>query len=122
MKWQPMPACAREPSGTFVDMLCGQPAQKYGRRLTASPAFESSAGSVKSTTWWRRSSSGKRVASQSATISISRDGRTLVLDDEDLGQARGEGLDARRLERIREAHLVEPHARRGERLYKVGLS
>ena len=25
MKWQPMPACACEPSGTFVDVLCGQP-------------------------------------------------------------------------------------------------
>ena len=33
----------REPSGTFVEVLCGQPAQKYGRRFTASPAFESSA-------------------------------------------------------------------------------
>ena len=28
MKWQPMPACAREPSGTLVEVLCGQPAQK----------------------------------------------------------------------------------------------
>ncbi len=33
MKWQPMPGCAREPSGTFVDVLCGQPAQKYGTRF-----------------------------------------------------------------------------------------
>ena len=44
MKWQPMPACAREPSGTRVDVLCGQPAQKYGRRLTASLALASSCG------------------------------------------------------------------------------
>jgi hypothetical protein len=28
MKWQPMPACACEPSGTLVLVLCGQPAQK----------------------------------------------------------------------------------------------
>ena len=28
MKWQPMPACARLPSGTLVDVLCGQPEQK----------------------------------------------------------------------------------------------
>jgi len=28
MKWQPMPASAREPSGSFVLVLCGQPEQK----------------------------------------------------------------------------------------------
>jgi hypothetical protein len=28
MTWQPMPAVARLPSGTFVDVLCGQPEQK----------------------------------------------------------------------------------------------
>ncbi|PMQ05829.1 hypothetical protein JaAD80_28350 [Janthinobacterium sp. AD80] len=28
MKWQPMPACAREPCGTLVELLCGQPEQK----------------------------------------------------------------------------------------------
>ena len=28
MKWQPMPASACEPSGTLVDVLCGQPEQK----------------------------------------------------------------------------------------------
>ncbi len=32
MKWQPMPATAREPSGTRVEVLCGQPEQKYGVR------------------------------------------------------------------------------------------
>ena len=26
--WQPMPDMATEPSGTFVDVLCGQPEQK----------------------------------------------------------------------------------------------
>ena len=30
MKWQPMPAIAREPSGTFVLVLCGQPLQNQG--------------------------------------------------------------------------------------------
>src|ERR1700755_3194901 len=30
MKWQPMPASARLPSGTLVDGLCGHPKQKYG--------------------------------------------------------------------------------------------
>ena len=28
MKWQPMPASACDPSGTRVDVLCGQPEQK----------------------------------------------------------------------------------------------
>ena len=28
MKWQPMPASAFEPSGTLVEVLCGQPEQK----------------------------------------------------------------------------------------------
>src|ERR1700753_3292445 len=30
MKWQPMPAKARPPSGTLVAGLCGQAEQKYG--------------------------------------------------------------------------------------------
>ena len=32
MMWQPMPAPAIEPSGTTVEVLCGQPAQKLGGR------------------------------------------------------------------------------------------
>ena len=28
MKWQPIPAMARLPSGTWVEVLCGQPEQK----------------------------------------------------------------------------------------------
>src|ERR1044072_5815688 len=38
MKWQPMPAMARLPSGTFVDVLWGQPEQKYGVRDTGAVA------------------------------------------------------------------------------------
>src|SRR3974390_3068909 len=29
--WQPMPACACDPAGTRVEVLCGQPAQKEGK-------------------------------------------------------------------------------------------
>ena len=36
MLWQPIPAPTSEPSGTFVDELCGQPEQKNGVRLTES--------------------------------------------------------------------------------------
>ena len=35
MKWQPMPAIAREPSGTRVLVLCGQPLQNQGWRSRA---------------------------------------------------------------------------------------
>src|SRR6185437_16061735 len=38
MKWQPMPAKARLPSGTLVEVLCGQPEQKYGVRETGAVA------------------------------------------------------------------------------------
>src|ERR1700675_5050590 len=38
MKWQPMPAIARLPSGTLVEGLCGQPEQKYGVRLIGETA------------------------------------------------------------------------------------
>ncbi|MCY1530152.1 hypothetical protein D9M68_653280 [compost metagenome] len=36
MKWQPMPAMAREPSGTRVLVLCGQPEQNQGWRSAPS--------------------------------------------------------------------------------------
>ena len=46
MKWQPMPAMAREPSGTAVEVLCGQPEQNHGAR---SPRVDaSSAASARS--------------------------------------------------------------------------
>ncbi len=32
MKWQPMPALAKLPSGSLVDVACGQPAQNAGMR------------------------------------------------------------------------------------------
>jgi hypothetical protein len=37
MKWQPMPAMAREPSGTRVLVLCGQPEQNQGWRSAPLP-------------------------------------------------------------------------------------
>ncbi len=44
MKWQPMPAMAREPSGTLVDVLWGQPEQNHGWRsaLISSTAMDCS--------------------------------------------------------------------------------
>ena len=33
--WQPMPAPTRVPGSGLVELLCGQPEQKYGTRLTS---------------------------------------------------------------------------------------
>ena len=41
--WQPMPAVARLPSGTLVDVLCGQPEQKYGHARERDLGFASAA-------------------------------------------------------------------------------
>src|SRR5439155_20683234 len=41
MTWQPMPAVARLPSGTLVEVLCGQPEQKYGTRFSVILVFAS---------------------------------------------------------------------------------
>ena len=45
MKWQPMPAMAREPSGTRVLVLCGQPLQNQGARSPVSDFISSIARS-----------------------------------------------------------------------------
>src|SRR6058998_924948 len=39
--WQPIPAVARLPSGTLVEVLCGQPEQKYGTRFNVIFGLES---------------------------------------------------------------------------------
>ena len=41
--WQPMPAVARLPSGTLVDVLCGQPEQNHGVRSSVTLGFASAA-------------------------------------------------------------------------------
>ena len=48
MKWQPMPARAREPSGTRVLVLCGQPLQNQGVR---SPLLRSSTARLVELAW-----------------------------------------------------------------------
>ncbi len=44
MVWQPMPASARLPSGTRVERLCGQPAQKPGLRAGVGRLLRAFAG------------------------------------------------------------------------------
>ncbi len=121
--------------------------------MTASLALESSSGTVKSRTRWRRSScrearreparddldqprrpqlaelADERLAVRVALADDLRphgavvelvaqlllDQAGLFLDHEDLVEAFGEGLDARRLERIGEADLVDADAGVGER-------
>ncbi|MNT45622.1 hypothetical protein D3C72_1822180 [compost metagenome] len=49
--WQPMPASARLPSGTLVEVLCGQPAQYQAGRegvATALPSTTSFASRIAS--------------------------------------------------------------------------
>ena len=55
MKWQPMPAIAREPSGTLVLVLCGQPLQNQGWRSAPPVAPVLSARSLASITAMRAS-------------------------------------------------------------------
>ena len=63
MKWQPMPAMAREPSGTLVEVLCGQPEQNQGclSALTSSTCMA-----------WLLASSTESCASMRAVVSASR--------------------------------------------------
>ncbi len=50
MKWQPIPARACEPSGTRVEVLCGQPEQKYGVRTGSGPEAGGTTGASGSET------------------------------------------------------------------------
>src|SRR4051794_23286669 len=64
MKWQPMPASALEPSGTLVDVLCGQPEQKYGVRVAPDMSMISAVG--------RGSASARDLRSRPGNIRSSR--------------------------------------------------
>src|SRR5580698_5111434 len=44
MKWQPMPALAKLPSGSFVDVACGQPAQNAGTRFSSEAGRSTTGG------------------------------------------------------------------------------
>ncbi len=44
MVWQPMPAMAKLPSGSTVDVLCGQPAQNIGARVISAGSARSGGG------------------------------------------------------------------------------
>ena len=41
--WQPMPPPTRVPGSGLVELLCGQPEQKYGTRLTSGRVVRTSA-------------------------------------------------------------------------------
>ncbi len=64
MKWQPMPATAMLPSGTLVELLCGQPGQNQGSR--ASP------GATCLAAWARASSSPSRASSSGSPVRSTR--------------------------------------------------
>jgi hypothetical protein len=60
--WQPIPASAIEPSGTRVEVLCGQPEQyqagrggvSTARRSTASLASRNTSLALIESHWWKR--------------------------------------------------------------------
>jgi len=72
--WQPMPAVARLPSGTLVDVLCGQPEQKYGARIKSifGRASAASFWLMKSTRWRIFSSVRGLSARRSIRVAITR--------------------------------------------------
>ena len=152
MKWQPMPACAREPSGTLVEVLCGQPAQKYGHALDRVAFVREQLGNGEVADEMapvelgeaageparddldqaRRAQlaelADERLAAGVALADHGRPERAVVeqvaqllldeaglfLDDQDLVEPGGEGIEPGRLERIREADLVDADAGGGK--------
>ena len=95
MKWQPMPAMARLPSGTLVEVLCGQPEQKYGVRVTGATACI-----------WRRLAAVEPVG---LGAQHRRDFGIEVEPQQPLGQRTGERGDAEFLGEGQEALVVLVH-------------
>ena len=62
--WQPIPAIAREPSGTRVEVLWGQPEQNQGERERIAAAFPacSAIWSTRARRWTRRRPSSSSSA------------------------------------------------------------
>ena len=75
MKWQPMPAVAKLPSGSFVDVPCGQPAQNAGMRRSRPGGRSGMRGGGGSPTFRpaRRRNAARPVATVSGDSSISGD-------------------------------------------------
>ncbi len=75
MVWQPIPPPARDPSGTAVERLCGQPLQKYAARLAGSTSSDSAGGggflSSSRSSSTRRSGASRRPAVSSPPAGIS---------------------------------------------------
>ena len=74
MAWQPMPPPATDPSGTSVEVLCGQPEQKYGVRVAPGTSISRAAGGSSACARAGKSISGKNAWSRRATIGASRRG------------------------------------------------
>src|SRR3979411_2743473 len=69
-----MPASAFDPSGTFVDVLCGQPEQKYGVRVAPDMSMISALGRSDRSAREARSRPGNIRSSRLATIGASNRG------------------------------------------------
>ena len=72
IQWRPMPASAREPSGTRVEVLCGQPEQNKGLRSTVrrGRAASRSLASIRAT----RAAMLAHVGRQLGLLQAARDG------------------------------------------------
>jgi hypothetical protein len=123
MKWQPMPAVARLPSGTRVEVLCGQPEQKYGMRaklvLVLASDFSLDSrnarrASIRSLVWNFRAHVGAPVVE--LLLELVLDDRALFLDHQDFLEPLGELARAFALERPDHADLVHADADVGRHL------
>ena len=66
MPWQPMPPKAIDPSGTLVELLCGQPAQNEGWRTSAGVAAVTGPGAATPSRASSRAMTGIRRAAVSS--------------------------------------------------------
>ena len=96
-----MPALTAEPSGTLVEVLCGQPEQKYGVRVT----IGSSAGPRR-----EPPSTARRQPPLTRALSPG----ALLLHDDDLVQTFGELGDLGRDQRVDHSQPQQPHAARAQ--------
>ncbi|MDT4854252.1 hypothetical protein FQZ97_885440 [compost metagenome] len=72
MKWQPMPPIAREPSGTTVLVLCGQPEQNQGWRVASATLVDACCTTIARSLASRMASCASMRAAMSAPAAAKR--------------------------------------------------
>ena len=79
-KWQPIPARDSDPSGTFVELLCGQPEQKCGARCGKAGLFWRDGGGTSAAARPQKSRPVQCASSRAATMGSSRSGDSSPVD------------------------------------------